>query len=116
MPAAAPWRPTPLRIAAQSVCQQEKSTPRARRGRWSPTRASAYNAAPMAGPETASSARAGIKIRFARPTERLTCRRISPRSFSAEHWESLGVNTKPRALRKAVGRSSMGRVMPKVTP
>ena len=60
--------------------------------------------------------RAGIRIRLAAPTDRRTWRRMASCLPRAEYWESLGVSTSPRALRKAVGSMSMGRVMPKVTP
>ena len=70
----------------------------------------------MAEPSTASRARAGMRIRLAAPTDRFTCRRMASFCPRAEYWESLGVSTSPKALRKAVGSKSMGSVMPKVTP
>lgn len=57
-----------------------------------------------------------MRMRLAKLTHRRTSRRISPACCRAAHRESLGVSTSPRALRKAVGSRSMGKVMPKVTP
>ena len=45
-----------------------------------------------------------------------TRRRTSSHRPRAAAWESLGMRTSPRAEMKAVGRPSMGRDMPNMTP